>query len=73
MGKEGRTSAYGIISQEQKFLLLQGMVQPFRKRDQNRSAQVSCNSFVRNNMSNQIKLVRFGVGPQISFINKARI
>lgn len=46
---------------------------PLGKKIQNRSALVSCNSFVRDNISNQIKLVRFGVGPQISFINKARI
>lgn len=38
------------------------------------SALVSYNiCFVRDNTSNPIKLVKFGIGPQISFINKAKI
>lgn len=48
---------------------MQGMVQPFREGN---PEQDSYNSFVSDNTSNSIKLVKFGVGPQI-FINKARI
>jgi len=46
---------------------------PLEKEIQSRSALVSYEIFVRDNTGNLTKLVKFGVSPQISFINKARI